>query len=273
MSITVLTGDCRDLLPGLSADVIITDPPYGVTSHKWDTWPSGWPELAFAVAPHIWCFGIQSMWLEHAAEFTAAGWKYAEEIVWEKHNGSGPQTAPGRFLQVHELVLHWYRPPWSEVYAKAPRLPYDGRFTAAVKQAHFKDAPQRGAYKEQTAWADDGTRLARSVQRFPSEHATGNHETQKPAGLLDILVRASCPPGGTVLDPHAGGGAVLAVAAAAGRNAIGIEIDPERAAVLRARPMAALAPRPPAEVRRARGDRRFYGFAPDEDLLLTGDET
>src|SRR6185437_5926200 len=50
--VTVLDGDCRDLLPGLHADVIITDPPYGVTSHKWDRWPDGWVELAFAAAPH-----------------------------------------------------------------------------------------------------------------------------------------------------------------------------------------------------------------------------
>lgn len=270
MSITVLTGDCRDLLPGLRADVIITDPPYGVTSHAWDTWPDGWPKLALAAAPHMWCFGIQSMWLERAAEF--AGWKYAEEIVWEKHNGSGAPSAPGRFLQVHELVLHWYQPPWSSVCAEAPRLPYDGPRIGTVRRTSKKDAPHRGAYKELTEWTDDGTRLARSVLRFPSSHATGVHETQKPAGLLDILVRASCPLGGTVLDLHAGSGAVLAAAEAAGRNSIGLEIDPARAAVLRERPMAAWASRPSAEVRRARGDlQRYYGFTPKEERMLIGD--
>ena len=273
MTVTVLTGDCRDLMRDLRVDVVITDPPYGKTSHKWDTWPDGWPKLALEAAPHMWCFGIQSMLLERASEFS--GWQYAEEIVWEKHNGSGPPAAAGRFLQVHELVLHWYQPPWSQAYADAPRLPSAQKRLSPIRR-NSQDAPQRGGYsRQQTTWEDDGTRLARSVQRFPSAHATGNHETQKPAGLLDILVRASCPPGGTVLDPFAGSGATLAAAAAAGRNAIGIEIDPDRAEVLRSNPWAAWAPRPSAEVRRARTDlQQLYGFAEgeQEEILAGGAE-
>ena len=272
MTVTVLTGDCRDLMKDLRVDVVITDPPYGITPRKWDVWPDGWPKLALGVAPHMWCFGTQSMWLERVAEFS--GWRFAEEIVWEKHNGSGPPAAAGRFLQVHELVLHWYQPPWSKIYAAAPRLPHDGLRLGTITRNSVKDAPHRGGYRERTEWTEDGTRLARSVQRFPSSHATGNHETQKPAGLLDILVRASCPPGGTVLDLHAGSGAVLAAAAAAGRNAIGIEIDPERAEALRANPWAAWAARPSAEVRRARTAlQRHYGFtAEEEDLMLAEDQ-
>lgn len=228
MTITVLEGDCRDLMPGLRADVIITDPPYGVTSHAWDSWQDGWPRIALGCAPHMWVFGIQSVWLARAAEF--AGWRYAEEIVWEKHNGSGPPV-PGRFLAVHELVLHWYQPPWSGIWAQAPRLPYDGPLRAPVLPG-FKNAPHRGAYRGRE-WSDDGTRLARSVQRFRNGHRQGGHTTSKPAGLLDLLIQASCPPGGTVLDPFAGGGAVLLAAARSGRNAVGIEKDPVQARALR----------------------------------------
>ena len=226
--ITILEGDCRDIMPGLRADCIVTDMPYGVTSHAWDTWAGGWAKIALGCAPHMWCFGIQSVWLARAAEF--AGWAYAEEIVWEKHNGSGPPT-PGRFLAVHELVVHWYQPPWGAVYAKAPRLPYDGPQRAPIPSGS-KNAPQRGAYRDRE-WTDDGTRLARSVQRFRSGHRQGGHPAAKPAGLLEILVEASCPPGGTVLDPFAGGGGVLAAAARLGRHAIGVEKDPGQARALR----------------------------------------
>lgn len=228
--LTVLTGDCRELAPGLKADVIVTDPPYGVTAESWDTWQDGWPSVALACAPHMWCFGIQSMWLARSAEF--AGWRYAEEVVWEKHNGTGPPTG-GRFLAVHELVLHWYQPPWSAVYARAPRLPYDGPARAAVSPG-VKDAPQRGAYRDR-AWTDDGTRLARSVQRFRNGHRQGRHRQGKPPGLLELLIEASCPPGGTVLDLFAGGGEVLAVADRLGRDAIAIEKDPAVAAGIRQR--------------------------------------
>jgi site-specific DNA-methyltransferase (adenine-specific) len=235
--ITVLEGDCRDLMPGLRADVIITDMPYGgKTSWGWDVWAAGWPEAALACAPHMWCFGIQSVWLARAAEFTGPGWKYAEEIVWEKHNGSGSPN-PGRFMPVHELVLHWYQGRWRDVYADAPRLPHDGPRRAPIRPGSAVP-PHRGAYADRV-WSDDGTRLARSVQRFRSGHRQRGHAAGKPAGLLELLVAASCPPGGIVLDPFAGHGPVLAAARALGRDAIGIDSDPACAAVLRDRFAAA----------------------------------
>ena len=35
-------GDCRELLPALVANVIVTDPPYGVTSLAFDNVVRGW---------------------------------------------------------------------------------------------------------------------------------------------------------------------------------------------------------------------------------------
>ena len=34
--ITIYHGDCRDVLPGLTADAVVTDPPYGVDAAAWD---------------------------------------------------------------------------------------------------------------------------------------------------------------------------------------------------------------------------------------------
>ncbi len=54
-------------------------------------------------------------------------------------------------------------------------------------------------------------------------------------GPLRPLVRRFCPPGGRVLDPFCGFGTTLLAAHLEGREAIGIEIDPHRAALARER--------------------------------------
>jgi site-specific DNA-methyltransferase (adenine-specific) len=87
---------------------------------------------------------------------------------------------------------------------------------------------------------DGGPRLMRSVIRCRSMHGRAIHETQKPVGILTPLIEYSCPPGGIVLDPFAGSGSTLEAACASGRDAIGIEIDPAKAAAARNRLSASL---------------------------------
>ena len=98
-------GDCREILPalGVTADCIVADPPYGETSLAWDRWPDGWLDAAAGVTSSLWCFGSLRMFLERVGEFT--GWRLSQDVIWEKHNGSGP-TMPDRFQRVHEQVQH-----------------------------------------------------------------------------------------------------------------------------------------------------------------------
>ena len=49
------------------------------------------------------------------------------------------------------------------------------------------------------------------------------HTAPFPAALVEPCILATCPPGGTVLDPFSGSGTVGRVAARAGRKAILIE--------------------------------------------------
>ena len=92
--IKLLHGDCRELIPGCAfdmVDLVIADPPYSETSLKWDRWPTGWLETVAGVmkpSASLWVFGSLRMFMERGPEFTAAGFKLAQEIVWEKHNGS-----------------------------------------------------------------------------------------------------------------------------------------------------------------------------------------
>lgn len=78
-------------------------------------------------------------------------------------------------------------------------------------------------------------RMMRSVIYARSCHGRAEHPTQKPVEILEPLVRYSCPPGGTVLDPFAGSGSSGIAAKLAGSSAILVEMSPEYLTVARRR--------------------------------------
>ena len=230
-TVSLYVGDMRDVLPALdvTADLIVSDPPYGETSLKWDRWPDGWVKVATDVARSMWCFGSIRMFLQHAAEFADAGWKLSQDVIWEKHNGSGFQN--DRFKRVHESALHWYRGAWSEQHRAVP-VTHDAvrhRMRRNARPPHMNETGTSTYLVE-----DGGPRLMRSVMQARSMHGRALHPTEKPIGILTPLIEYGCPIGGTVLDPFAGSGSTLEAARLSGRRAIGVEADEkyaERAAV------------------------------------------
>ena len=226
----MILGDCRNILPALppaSVDLVLTDPPYGTTSHAWDRPVEGWLQLCLPLlkpSGSVWVFG--SMRSHKAADW--AGWQLAQDIVWEKHNGSS--SAADRLRRVHEIAVHLYRSDakWESVYNKV---------------LHTNDARARVVRRKQRppqwgdigpAWyrsEDGGPRIMRSVMFFRSMHGEAEHPTQKPVAVMMPLIEMSCPPGGVVLDPFIGSGTTALAAHQLGRSCIGIEINPDYAAV------------------------------------------
>lgn len=217
-NVTLFNADFREVLPVLGEfDAIITDPPYAETGLTWDVWPDQWPEQLKRLAPSMWCFGSMRMFKDRFPDFKS--WKMSQDVVWEKHNGSG--MSRDRFRRVHEFALHFYQGDWSEVYKKQVLL-------AGTKKANprRRAAPTHYGHQNSPREAHQATGELcgeRSVIYCNSCHGYAVHPTQKPEGILEPLIEYSVPPGGRVFDPFAGSGTTLLVAAKSGRHAVGVE--------------------------------------------------
>jgi site-specific DNA-methyltransferase (adenine-specific) len=222
--ITLYLGDMRTLVPALDLrDVgcVIADTPYEQTSCTWDKWPKGWPSVlaeALPITASMWCFGSLRMFLDRRDDFTR--WTMAQDIVWEKQNGSGFHA--DRFKRVHEQVVHWYRGEWDAVH-KSPVRTMD----ATARQVRRKKRPPHMGSIDEGVYVsvDGGPRLMRSVVRVRNCHGDGGeNETRKPIGIVEPLIAYSLAPGRTMLDVFCGEGAALVVAKQRGYRAIGIDV-------------------------------------------------
>ena len=81
----------------------------------------------------------------------------------------------------------------------------------------------------------DGMRNRRSVWTVTTKPFKGAHFATFPPDLIEPCILAGCPPGGTVLDPFGGSGTTAGVALKHGRNAILCELNPDYAALVKAR--------------------------------------
>ena len=219
-------GDYREILPQLepqSFDLCLADPPYGQTSLPWDAWPMGWPgHILPAMKPDasLWVCGSMRVFLDHAADF--ADWRFAQDVIWQKQNGTSPNS--DRFRRIHEQVLHFYRGSWRLVYHETQHTHDAQAKTVRRKQRppHWGDI---GAGRYQSV--DHGPRQMRSILEVKNCHGGALHPTEKPTALLEPLIAYACPPNGRVLVPFAGSGSELEAARNLGRQAVGIEVSPD----------------------------------------------
>ena len=215
---TIYNGDCREILSQLRGSVVIADPNYGETSLDWDEISRGWVKYVNLLVDHIWCFGSMRFFMAAANEF--ADWKFAQDIVWEKQNGSSFHA--DRFKRVHEHILHFYRGEWGAVY-KSPVKTMD----ATARTVRRKGRPAHMGHIEEGHYTseDGGPRLMRSVFHARNCHGYAEHPTQKPLEIILPIIEYSCPLGGTVIDPFMGSGTTLVAAKKIDRFSIGIEIE------------------------------------------------
>jgi site-specific DNA-methyltransferase (adenine-specific) len=206
---TPLQGNCRTILPTLprgSFDLILTDPPYGIDAtehstqnrlgHSYDDSYASWRDLMLWFAKeswllagplcHMYVFCDIERWFELRTIIAAEGWR-----VWRR-------------------PLLWWRGPTGIMPRPehGPRNTYD-----AILYAN------KGDKKVHTIGAPD-------IIHVPAATLGRVHGAEKPVNLYAELMKRSCLPGESVLDPFMGSGTVFPAANVCKLMATGIEQDP-----------------------------------------------
>lgn len=194
--VTLFHADCLQHLDALdTADVLVTDPPYGynvklgVGDGSVRHGKSPWAKTAIHGDDSLDSRdAVLAAWGERPA-VVFGSWKMPKPagtkacLVWDKGLGAG----------AGDLNMPW-KPNWEEIYILGSG--FSGHRGTSVLTGHTV-----------VSWASMGRQ----------------HPNMKPVTLMEELI-GKCPPG-IIIDPFAGSGSTLRAAKNLGRRAIGFEIE------------------------------------------------
>jgi DNA modification methylase len=166
----------------------------------------------------------------------SAGWYLRRDVVWSKSNPM-PESVRDRPTSAHEYLFLLTKSPRYFYDAEAIKEPDCGRGSGngyrREERLTYDDG--KGARGQDEPWQPGGGRNKRSVWEIATRPFPDAHFATFPPQLVEPCILAGTAPGGLVLDPFAGAATTGLVAAQLGRRFLGIEINPEYAAMGRAR--------------------------------------
>jgi DNA modification methylase len=189
-------GDCRDVTEWLAADVLVTDPPYG---------------MAYERSRRTW-----KMPADRPARITGDADTALRDWALEAW-GARPAMAFGSLkLAVPACttqVLVYRKPPDSGTHGAAAGFRHD-------VEAVYLTGPWPHAIGGRSSVIETSARMIGGAHGLA---ARSGHPHAKPVDVMETLI-AACPPG-VIADPFAGSGSTLVAARNLGRHAIGVEVD------------------------------------------------
>lgn len=234
---TLYLGDCLDVMPRLAGpfDLILADLPYGTTACKWDTvipFAPLWENYKRLIKPRGAIVLTASQPFTSALVMSNVGW-FGHSWVWEKTRPTNVFNAPKMPMKYHEDVLVFYKelPTYNPQMVEAERRIKIQHTHTDRDQGHLG----RTGEKEGHVHDNGGLNHPNSVLKFSNVCRPHIHPTQKPVALMEYLIRTYTNEGETVLDNTMGSGTTIVAALNTGRNAVGIEKDPEIFATAQAR--------------------------------------
>ena len=183
--VTLYHGDCLEITEWLAADVLVTDPPYGMAYNS--GWVKGRPERSIAGDNDLTVRdNALAAWGDIRPAIVFGTWPVAKPAgvkqtgIWDKGDDPG----------MGDLTIPWGS-SFEEFYILGSG--FVGKRGGAVIRANKPPIATRP-----------------------------DHPTPKPIGLMEVLIAKTV---GTVADPFAGSGATLLAARNLGRRSIGVELE------------------------------------------------
>lgn len=257
----IYTGDALKVLPALqseSAQLIIADPPYFqvLRGESWDNnWQSADQYLKWTVQwvreckrvlrgdGLLYIFGQlgkrEHVWL-HACSRLALEMQFHDMLIWDRAVGYNERR--DSFTPQYEMILALRQNAAAAPYFNkdAVRIPYsEATIQNYLRDKRYKNKRAREAHLRRGKYATNILRVP-SLKGGSKEKA--GHPSQKPAALIEQLIRSGSRAGDVVLDPFLGSGTTAAAAQQCGRHWLGIEQNPEYVQIARRRIAKAMAP-------------------------------
>lgn len=228
--IRMFNGDCLEIMKGIpdgSIDFVLTDPPYGTTSCKWDSiipFEPMWEQLHRVLKPNgvICLFGSEPfssvLRMSNLSRF-----KY--DWIWDKKTGLGFLDSKFRPLKQHEIISVFSDGGCSNGCKNKMAYNPQGLIPTSKKNRNTKSNILNSEPKQRHDLDTKFTNYPKTILTYSRE--TGSHPTQKPVPLLEYLIKTYTTEGETVLDFTMGSGSTGVACVNTNRHFIGIELDKE----------------------------------------------
>jgi site-specific DNA-methyltransferase (adenine-specific) len=192
--VTLYLGDCLQVEEWLGADVLVTDPPYGIS------WTQNSMHTTRSVIPTK--DAVKNDDSLEIRDAVLEVWGSKPAIVFGTWKVDRPKNVRMRLI--------WHKTRLNPGMSSAPWYTADEEIY--IIGQGFTGKPEQTVYPTKEA-RGGGDGLSAQV----------GHPTPKPVGLMERLI-AKCPEG-VIVDPFAGSGATLLAARNLGRQAIGVELE------------------------------------------------
>jgi len=219
--------DCLETLkriPDGSVDLILTDPPYGLTKNVWDKAPNLselWIEWERVIKPNgAVIITAQQPFSTDVICSNRTSFRY--DLIWEKSRTTGFLNANKMPMRCHEHILVFYKelPSFNPQKTKGnPNHITNGKISSKGKNNNYGDFEQLVRYRTED-------KCPRSVLYFEQNDPNQIiHPTQKSLDLFRWLIKSYSNENDIVFDGYMGSGTTAVASIIENRRFIGSELN------------------------------------------------